>query len=188
MATKYTEEMLRDAVAHSVSFAGAVRFLGLVETGGTHVHISRRIKALGIDTSHFTGQAWAKGLSRPRQREPREVLVLYDAGTPRVRGDRLRAALLQAGRPYVCVSCGIAGQWLLQPLTLHVDHIDGNYMNCTPGNLRFLCPNCHSQTPTHAGKNKRRLREARQLEFEITDEEQGARGGTRTPTPEGTGS
>ncbi len=33
------------------------------------------------------------------------------------------------------------------------DHIDGNRSNNREENLRWLCPNCHSQTPTF-GKNK----------------------------------
>jgi hypothetical protein len=37
---------------------------------------------------------------------------------------------------------------------LHVDHIDGNPDNHRPGNLRFLCPNCHSLTPTFGALNK----------------------------------
>ena len=65
MSLKYTEPMLREAVARSNSFAGVVRALGLVESGGNHAHISRRIKSLDLDTSHFTGQSWAKGLKRP---------------------------------------------------------------------------------------------------------------------------
>ena len=39
-------------------------------------------------------------------------------------------------------------------LILHVDHIDGNYLDCRPRNVRFMCPNCHSQTATWAGGNK----------------------------------
>ena len=159
MNVKYTEEMLREAVANSCSFAGAVRYLGLVEVGGNHAHISRRIKALGIDTSHFTGRGWARGTKRPR-RSPEQVLIRYPVGTPRVHGIRLRAALSARGHPYECAGCGNGGVWMLRPITLHVDHIDGDHHNCEEQNLRFLCPNCHSQTPTHAGRNKNRKEHA----------------------------
>lgn len=90
MPVKYTEEMLREAVAASVSFAAVVRYLGLVETGGNHTHIARRIRALGLDTSHFTGRSWARGTSRPR-RKPEEVLIEYPVGAPRINGGRLRS-------------------------------------------------------------------------------------------------
>ena len=52
-----------------------------------------------------------------------------------------------------CQECGIS-DWNGKPLTLEVDHIDGNHQNNSVTNLRLLCPNCHSQTPTFKAKNK----------------------------------
>ena len=50
--------------------------------------------------------------------------------------------------------CGI-NEWNGKPLKLHLDHIDGNRKNSKRKNLRFLCPNCHSQTKTYCkGQNK----------------------------------
>lgn len=50
--------------------------------------------------------------------------------------------------PYQCLKCGNTGDWEGRRLTLHLDHIDGDGTNCRKGNLRWLCPNCHSQTET----------------------------------------
>ena len=52
----------------------------------------------------------------------------------------------------VCSVCGILPEWNNKPLTLQVDHIDGNSDNCNPVNVRLICPNCHSQTDTFSNK------------------------------------
>jgi hypothetical protein len=52
-----------------------------------------------------------------------------------------------------CSSCGLI-EWLGEPIKNQVDHIDGNSENNKLNNLRLLCPNCHSQTDTFAGRNK----------------------------------
>ena len=54
---------------------------------------------------------------------------------------------------YKCSCCGIT-DWNNNPISLEVDHIDGNPYNDVSDNLRFICPNCHSQTPTYKAKNK----------------------------------
>lgn len=51
-----------------------------------------------------------------------------------------------------CSECGIE-LWNEKPITLQLDHIDGNNRNEERENLRLLCPNCHSQTETFCGKN-----------------------------------
>jgi hypothetical protein len=57
-----------------------------------------------------------------------------------------------------CSECGIGTTWNNKPLVLPIDHIDGNRFNDEKSNLRYLCPNCHSQTPTFAGKGSRKPR------------------------------
>lgn len=51
-----------------------------------------------------------------------------------------------------CVGCGIS-EWNAKPITLQLDHINGNSSDHRLENLRLLCPNCHSQTDTWCGKN-----------------------------------
>ena len=72
---------------------------------------------------------------------------------------RLRTALtlkkcMTLAFGYVCIICGNTGTHCGKSLTLELDHIDGNSDNNLPSNLRFLCPNCHTQTPTYKYKNK----------------------------------
>jgi 5-methylcytosine-specific restriction endonuclease McrA len=153
---KYTREMLAEATAASTSMAGVLRHLGLPLNGGAHAHLRRRITSLGIDTSHFLGQAHNRGKRNPRRLLPAEILVERPPGTRRQAPTTLRRALEEIGRPYHCAECRIGGRWNSRILTLQVDHIDGRFWNCQPDNLRFLCPNCHSQTATYAGRNRPR--------------------------------
>lgn len=55
--------------------------------------------------------------------------------------------------PNICSSCQ-RDTWMNKPIPLDVDHKDGNSDNNLIENLRFLCPNCHSQTTTYKAKNK----------------------------------
>ncbi|MEU8610387.1 helix-turn-helix domain-containing protein [Actinoplanes sp. NPDC048791] len=153
---KYTREMLSEAVAASISMAGVLRHLGLPQNGGAHAHLRRRINQFGIETSHFLGQAHLRGTHSLRRRHHTEVLVLRPIDAKREKPKALRRALEETGRPYLCAECGIDDSWNGRPLTLHVDHIDGQFWDCRIDNLRFLCPNCHGQTATYAGRNRQR--------------------------------
>lgn len=52
-----------------------------------------------------------------------------------------------------CTICGLPDTWQGKKLTLQMDHINGIFNDNRLENLRILCPNCHSQTDTYAGKN-----------------------------------
>jgi hypothetical protein len=151
---KYTREVLEQAVAESTSYAGVMRDLGLRPAGGTHAHLSRQIKKFEIDTSHFTGSAHTKGKPARNRMTWEEILVQRPPGSARVKPHLLRRALIEAGVEYKCFLCGLGADWCGNPLTLHVDHIDGDPLDSRLHQIRFLCPNCHSQTPTWAGRNR----------------------------------
>jgi len=145
---KYSDELLARAVAQSESFASVIRYLGLRQAGGTQAHIARRIRAAGIDTSHFTRQAHNRGKPSPFRLHPEQVLRVLPAGSGRVKAPQLRRALMAVGVPEQCVECGCGPEWRGKPLRLVIDHENGDWMDNRQENLRFLCPNCHAQTAT----------------------------------------
>jgi 5-methylcytosine-specific restriction endonuclease McrA len=51
-----------------------------------------------------------------------------------------------------CTVCGI-NEYMGKPISLEVDHEDGNPHNHSSDNLRTICPNCHSQTDSYRNKN-----------------------------------
>ncbi|GAA2224518.1 HNH endonuclease [Streptomyces indiaensis] len=146
---RHTEERLREAVAASTSIKEVLHFLDVSPVGGNYAHISRRITTLGIDTSHFETSA-------PGSRRSRGDLL--SLGTPeagRIPGSRLLRHLLRLGVPQTCAMCGIDPWWNDKPLRLEVDHMNGDWWDNRPGNLRLLCPNCHAVTDTYRGRRRR---------------------------------
>jgi len=145
------DEQYRQAVMQSLSLAGALRLLGVVPEGGNYRVLHRAINRLGLDTSHFSGQSWAKGTRAPYRRRPIEDFL---SNTYPIQSDRLRRRLINEGFfERKCSGCKL-DSWIDQPIPLELDHIDGNHQNNALENLRLLCPNCHALTPTFRGKNK----------------------------------
>lgn len=151
--TKYTEEILQEAVDSSTSIMGVLRLLGLRPVSGNHAHIRNRINGLNIDTSHFLGQRQNAGKIPSNRKPASEVLVLGSEGDRRTPAYRLRRALLEIGRQYMCEECGNEGEYNGKPLLLEVDHISGRYYDNRPESIRFLCPNCHSQQETSSSSS-----------------------------------
>lgn len=58
--------------------------------------------------------------------------------------------------PYQCSLCNLIDSWNDKPITLQLDHINGINNDNRLINLRFLCPNCHSQTETFCGANTKK--------------------------------
>ncbi|MEU5597271.1 HNH endonuclease signature motif containing protein [Streptomyces sp. NPDC020298] len=157
---RWTREVLEGAVVASTNMCEVLRRLGLEVVGGHHSHISRRIKAYGIDTSHFASVVRTKRMTdNRRRRTPGEILV--EDTSPQARrlpSRRLKRAMSEVGVEERCALCGVEAVWLGEPLPLEVDHINGDWRNNRVENLRLLCPNCHSTTDSYRGRGKGRVR------------------------------
>lgn len=151
-----TKDKLQAAVNSSFSYRATLISLGLVGCGGNYKTLQNRIKEFDIDISHFKFQGWNRG---NKKFGPRRNVYSYFVKGKFTQSYKLKQRIVNAGiKEDKCELCGIV-DWQGKSIALELDHIDGDHMNNLLGNLRILCPNCHSQTPTHRGKNRKTVRE-----------------------------
>ncbi len=102
---------------------------------------------MGVD---YSGNMGGKGIKSNGKRIP----ALEYAKTHGCKSADLKKKLIEEGYiEDVCVECGNEGEWNNKPIILELDHINGDRFDNRLKNLRILCPNCHSQTPTFRGRN-----------------------------------
>lgn len=139
------------AVGGSTSIAGVLRYLSLDVSGANYGMVKRGVRALDLSTAHWTGKGHGKGRNSPRR--ALEAICVERSTYSNL--TRLKKRLLEAGWLVdKCDSCGLKPQWQGQRLVLVLDHVNGVFDDFRRENLRLLCPNCNSQQPTFAGRNK----------------------------------
>ena len=152
------DQSFRELIAKCTTITQALSSLGLKNKGGNNTSIKTRIAELRIDTSHFdprkfnTGNLQNKPLS---EKEVWDVVLIKDSRKSRkcLRTYLRRYNLLE----HVCADCGLTDTWNGKPIVLHIEHKNGVSNDNRIENLEWLCPNCHSQTDTYAGKNNKKL-------------------------------
>ncbi len=152
-----TREELVAVTKDALSVAEVCRRLGLSDKGSMNTSMKRRLAHLGVDTSHFRGQGANCGQQHkggPVKLNPDEVLIQNRRTFRKERIELLRKAMLAVGFEHRC-SCGQVPYWQGQDLVLQVDHINGDPLDNRRENVRFLCPNCHSQTANFAGHKRK---------------------------------
>lgn len=151
----WTEKDLKEAAKNSSSVRQILMKLGLRLAGGNYSQIKKFLDFYRINTDHFTGQGWNKGMrgiGKPRT-DLKDILVKNSY----YQSFKLKRRLFSAGlKQQRCEECGWNKRAEDGRLPLELDHINGNNRDNRIDNLRVLCPNCHSLKPTHRGRNIKR--------------------------------
>jgi 5-methylcytosine-specific restriction endonuclease McrA len=144
----------------SNSFVDILIKVGLDPYNGNHKTLNHRIKEEGFDISILeqnrkkNQERHMKSLLERRTYTLEDVLI-ENSGFSR---KNLKNKILEHNLlPYECCICKNKGEWLGKYLSLHLDHINGINNDNRLENLRFLCPNCHSQTDTYCGKHRKKI-------------------------------
>lgn len=155
MKKRWTNQELLAAIQSSFSYRQTIKKLGLVPAGGNYSQLKKYVEENGYDISHFRGKGWNKGLvGIGRPRIPLEKVLVQNSY---FQSYKLKKRLFSSKlKPEHCEVCGWSKRTDDGYLPLELDHINGDHYDNRIENLRILCPNCHSLTHTHRGKNKKK--------------------------------
>ena len=147
-----SEEDFKSLIRNSSNKAEVLFKLGYSVEGNSwgYTLLKKRMEELHIDGTEFKGKSGIKTLSN-KSIENKEDILCENSNYTRtvVRRYIIKNNII----PYKCCICGNEGEWQGKPLSLQLDHINGNCTDHRKENLRWLCPNCHSQTETFGSKN-----------------------------------
>lgn len=161
---KLSDEQFVELLKNSSTISEVLFKLGYSVKGNSwgFAKIRQRMSDLNLDGSIFKGKSPitkygtlhkvnASDILKPNCKHARSVLRRYV----------IKNNLI----PYRCAICGCV-EWQGRTLSLELDHINGINNDNRIENLRFLCPNCHSQTTTYGSRNQQR----NDSDYEISDD------------------
>lgn len=146
-----------EAVKNNFSISATLRALGLNEYGSAYKIFKLRVKKLNIDTTHFTGRGWLKDKKNFSNKKI-DLLEILIKDSNKLLSKSHRFRILNSGLlGSSCAKCNLKNEWMGEPIKLQIDHINGDSFDHRLSNLRLLCPNCHSQTQTFCGRNRKKI-------------------------------
>lgn len=123
-----------------------------------YIYLNKFIKEYSIDTSHLENIR--------RNRMSIQDIFCNPTKMKSPSGDIKKYLYEYKLKEEKCEICGLGKEWNHKPIALQLDHIDGNSRNNLLENLRIICPNCHSQTHTFSGRNKKNNRTKEEINLE----------------------
>lgn len=143
-------------VKKSETISDILRYFNMSNKGGNHATIKRRVKLENIDISHIS---LGRGSNKGKRFNPKKTDDEYFCENGTHNRGSIKSRIIRNNLiPYKCVACDLEDIWNNKKISLQLEHKNGIPNDNRLENLCFLCPNCHSQTDTYAGKRFKRLK------------------------------
>ena len=146
----YSKEELENVVKCSFSYAEVLSKLGYSTVKGQNNRVLKnRLNYYNISTEHFVYKA-------PKINWTDEEIFCENSKASQ---SKLRKTFKERNFvPYKCNVCGLEPFWNGKPLTLTLDHKNGNNKDNRIENLQWVCPNCDRQSNTYGIRNRKNLK------------------------------
>jgi len=142
--------LIKETVDKSKSMRQTLVNLGIEPSSKRYLKLKTQCELFGISLLFENPRA-------NKRRIPDELVFTNPSPFSRGNAKELKDRALALGYIQNICLCEQGAEWNGLPLTLQLDHIDGNPLNNNPENLRMLCPNCHTQTETYGYKNHKKI-------------------------------
>lgn len=148
----WDKEKLKIAINNSSCKSDILRNLNLTTKSGNFQTLERYLKKYDLDISNIKYDN-SRGNKFPILYSNNEIFVEHSTmSTKNIKNRIIKQNLIE----YKCSDCNLTNEWNFKKLVLQLDHKNGKNNDNRIENLRFLCPNCHSQTETYSAKNKKK--------------------------------
>jgi hypothetical protein len=143
-----------ELINNSTRMKDVLLFFGVSNKGGNFNTVNNRIAHLGLNKDHMMGMRESSIIGRTMTMDEFKTNWLVE-NSQKDRGTIKRNLLKFSILDWECSECKNTGFWKNKSLTLQLEHKNGVSNDHRLENLCFLCPNCHSQTSTYAGKRSK---------------------------------
>lgn len=161
---KLSDEQFVELLKKSSTISEVLFKLGYAVKGNSwgYSQVKRRMDDLNLDYSIFKGKSAVIKTNKLNNVKKEDILK---ENCKHQRTVLRRYVIKNNLIPYKCAICGCT-EWQGKTLSLELDHINGVNNDNRLENLRFLCPNCHSQTSTYGSRNQ----QLNSSEYDIPDD------------------
>jgi Homeodomain-like domain-containing protein/HNH endonuclease len=147
-ARAWDPESFAKACAESLTVAEVLDRIGASKYSGNYRRAALMADQLGVTLPVARKGEWHSRAAAPMLSDDQVRARFRRSEVPQDSKSLKRWMTRRLGVPNACESCELDPEWNGKPLTLELDHIDGDRLNNELSNLRLLCPNCHAQTET----------------------------------------